>query len=158
LGERPRIAGTVYGTIIVLSILAASGKAYQHQLWRLNALIAISVTVLWLAHVYSHGLAESLAKGHRLTVREAGYIARRESSIVAAAILPVVALALGALDVIEPRTAFWLAFGIGVVTLTAQGIRYARLEHLSASAMIFAAGINLTVGLALVAVEAWIAH
>jgi len=65
LGDRERIAGTVYGTIIVMSILAAGAKPYEHQLWRLVAIAAVSVVVLWLAHVYSHGLAESLQLGRR---------------------------------------------------------------------------------------------
>ncbi len=56
LGDRQRIAGTVYGTIIVTSVLAAGAKSYEHQLWRLVAIAAVSVVVLWFAHVYSHAL------------------------------------------------------------------------------------------------------
>src|SRR5437588_8960304 len=70
LGNRQGIAGTVYGTIIVMSILAAGAKPYEHQLWRLVVVAAVSVVVLWLAHVYSRGLAESLGLGRRITVAE----------------------------------------------------------------------------------------
>jgi hypothetical protein len=51
LGDRQRIAGTVYGTIIVMSVLAAGAKSYEHQLWRLVAIAAVSVVVLWFEHV-----------------------------------------------------------------------------------------------------------
>ena len=39
-GDRETVAGTVYGTIIVMSVLAAGAKAYQHNLWRLVVLRA----------------------------------------------------------------------------------------------------------------------
>ena len=32
LGDRDRLSGTVYGTIIVMSVLAAGAKAYEHHL------------------------------------------------------------------------------------------------------------------------------
>ena len=38
LGDRGTIAGTVYGTIVVLSVIAAGAKAYEHQLWRLASI------------------------------------------------------------------------------------------------------------------------
>jgi hypothetical protein len=130
-GDRQTIAGTVYGTIIVMSVLAAGGKAYEHQLWHLVVLVGVSVVVLSLAHVYSHGLGESLNLGRRITLGELSSIARREYSTVAAAILPLVAVGLGAAGVLSPRTAVRLALWLGVAALTVQAIRYARLERLS---------------------------
>ena len=134
LGNRQGIAGTVYGTIIVMSILAAGAKPYEHQLWRLVVIAAVSVVVLWLAHVYAHGIGESLEIGRRLTIAEVSSIARREYSVVAAAILPLAAVGLGAAGALVERTSVQLALWLGVVTLTAQGIRYAQLERLSRSA------------------------
>ena len=158
LGNRQGIAGTVYGTIIVMSILAAGAKPYEHQLWRLVVIAAVSVVVLWLAHVYSHGLGESLKIGRRVTIAELWSIARREYSIVAAAILPLVAVGLGATGVLGDRTAVQLAVWLGAVTLTAQGIRYAQLERLSRSATFVTVTFNLAIGLGLVALEVLIAH
>jgi hypothetical protein len=158
LGDRRTIAGTVYGTIIVLSVLAAGAKHYKHFLWRLDAIAAVSVVVLWLAHVYAHGLGESLQRERRLTIAELRDIARREYSIVLAAVPPVFLVTLGAVGVLSARTALWLAFGIGVITLTAQGARYAKLEHLSRTGTIFTVGLNLLIGLSLIAIETLIAH
>ena len=158
LGDREKVAGTVYGTIIVMSVLAAGAKPYQHHLWRLVVLAGVSVLVLWLAHVYSHGLGESLKVGRRVTIAELWSIARREYSIVAAAILPLVAVGLGATGVLAERTAVQLAVWLGAVTLTAQGIRYAQLERLSRSATFVTVTFNLAIGLGLVALEVLIAH
>jgi hypothetical protein len=158
LGDRDTISGTVYGTIIVMSVLAAGAKAYQHNLWRLVVLAGGSVVVLWLAHVYSDALGESLKTGRRATINELSSIARREYSIVGAAILPLVAVGLGAAGVLAQRTAVQLALWLGVVTLTAQGIRYAQLERLSRSATLVTVTLNLAIGLAIVALEVLIAH
>ncbi len=130
IGDRRTIAGTVYGTIVVLAVLAAGAKAYRDHLWRLDVIAAGSTLVLWMAHVYSDGLGESLNLERRLTVTELGQIARREYAIVAAAVLPLAAITLGALHVLPAGTAVLLAFTIGVITLTAQGVRYAQVEKL----------------------------
>jgi hypothetical protein len=158
LGSRERIAGTVYGTIVVLASLTAGASTNEHDLWQLDAILGVSVLVLWVAHVYAHGLGESLDSGRRLTAAELGTIARREFSIPLAAVLPMTAIALGALNVFQDRTALWLALGAGVATLTAQGVRYAQLEHLSRKATIVTVGLNLALGLVIVALKAVVAH
>jgi hypothetical protein len=158
LGSRERIAGTVYGTIVVLASLTAGASANEHDLWQLDAILGVSVLVLWVAHVYAHGLGESLDSGRRLTAAELGTIARREFSIPLAAVLPMTAVALGALNVFQDRTALWLALGAGVATLTAQGVRYAQLEHLSRKATIVTVGLNLVFGLVIVVLKAVVAH
>jgi hypothetical protein len=158
LGDPRRISGAVYGTIMVMAVLAAGAKANQHQLWQLLVIVAVTVLVLWLAHVYAYGLGQSLRFGRRVTVSELLSIARHEYSIVASAVLPVIALALGAAHVLPERSAVLLALWLGVVMLTAQGIRYARLERLSPGATFVAVATNLGIGLGLVALEVWVSH
>ncbi len=158
IGDRRTIAGTVYGTIVVLAVLAAGAKAYRDHLWRLDVIAAGSTLVLWMAHVYSDGLGESMNLERRLTVAELRQIARREYAIVAAAVLPLAAITLGALHVLPPGTAVLVAFTIGVVTLTAQGVRYAQVEHLGGPAAALTIGLNLAAGLSLVALEALVSH
>jgi hypothetical protein len=158
LGDRQRIAGTVYGTIIVMSILSAGAKSYEHRLWRLVVIAGVSVVVLWLAHIYAHGLEESLTLGRRITVAELSSIARREYSVVAAAIPLLATVGLGAAGVLKERTAVRLALWLGVAALTSQGIRYAQLERLGRSATFITVSLNLAIGLGLVALEVLIAH
>jgi hypothetical protein len=158
LGAPETIAGTVYGTIVVMSVIAAGAHAYQHHLWRLVVLAGGSAVVLWLAHVYSHALGESLTLGRRITVDEVASIARREFAVIAAAIIPLVAVALGAAGLLQQRTGVQLALWLGVAVLAVQGIRYARLERLPPTSTIATIGLNLAIGLALVALEVLIAH
>jgi hypothetical protein len=114
--------------------------------------------VLWVAHVYSHGLGESLARGRQLTLDELGVIARREYSIILAAILPALAVALGAVGLLKPHVAVRTAFVVGIITLTAQGVRYARLERLSRFGTVVTVTVTVSLALAIVAMEAWVAH
>jgi hypothetical protein len=51
LGARERIAGSVYGTIVVLAVLADGASAYEHDLWKLDALVLATVLILWIAHL-----------------------------------------------------------------------------------------------------------
>jgi hypothetical protein len=157
LGTRQTIAGTVYGTIVVLSAVTAASTV-EHDLWDLAAIAAATVVIYWIAHVYSHGLGESLEAGRRLTAAELAAIARRESSILLAAVLPVAAIVLGALGVFATRTALWLAVGVGAAALALQGLRYARLERLSRTGTIVTVAINLALGLMIVLVKALVAH
>jgi hypothetical protein len=151
------IAGTVYGTIVVMATIAAGGKG-QVDAWRLAVLVTATVVVLWLAHVYSDGLAESIELGHRLDRREFTVIARRELAIVMAAAAPVAALILGAAGIIRESRAIWLALVIGLITLTVQGVRYARVERLGRLSTLAAVFINLALGLVIVGLKALLAH
>jgi hypothetical protein len=157
-GSRRTIAGTVYGTIVVLASLAAGGKAFEHDLWHLAAIVVTTVLVLWIAHVYAHGLGESLEAGRRLDVAEMGAIAGRELAIPLAAVAPTAMLVLGALGILRAGTANWLAVGICVATLGVQGLRYALVERLGRLGTLAAVTLNLALGLAIVGLKVVVAH
>jgi hypothetical protein len=156
-GSRGAIAGTVYGTIVVMAALTA-GSEGDPGLWQLAAIVATSVLVIWIAHLYSHGLAESIDLGRRLNTAEVGAIARRELAIPLAAAAPVAALVLGALGFVRETTAVWAAMAIGVATLALQGARYAGVEELSRTGIVVSVGVNVSLGLAIVALKAGLAH
>lgn len=158
IGTRERIAGAVYGTIVVLAALTASAAAYEDDLWRLEAIVAASVLILWVAHVYAHGLGDSLTLGRRLTLTELGDIAGRELSIALAAVLPLAIITLGAFGLFQGSTAVWLAFSIGVATLGVQGVRYARLEGLTRTGTLISIAVNVGLGLTIVAVKVLLTH
>lgn len=157
-GSRRTIAGTVYGTIVVLAALAAGGKAFQNDLWHLIALVDVTVLVLWIAHVYSHGLGESLQVGRRLDAAELGAIAGRELAIPLSAVAPTAILVLGALGIFKGTTAIWLADGICVVALTVQGLRYALLERLGTVGTLISVALNLALGLTIVGLKVVVSH
>jgi hypothetical protein len=156
-GSTHGIAGTVYGTIVVMGSLAA-GSSAQPDSWRLATIAASTVLVLWIAHVYSHSLAETISAGRRLDRAEVFDVMRRELPIPLAAVGPVAALVLGAAGVFRDTTAIRVALGIGLATLALQGLRYAGVEGFSRTGTIVAVAVNFSLGLAIVALEAGLAH
>ena len=114
--------------------------------------------VLWIAHVYSHVLAESLERGRRLDVAEFADVARRELAMPAAALAPVGTLVLAAFGVLGEQSAVRLALGFGVATLAVQGFRYAALERLGRWGTVVSVALNVCLGLVIVALEASLAH
>jgi hypothetical protein len=84
MGER--LGGFIYGTIVALSVIVAGARAYPHGPGHVAVLVVVTSFVFWLAHVYSHALGESLARDRRLSVEELTYLARREASMLEAAL------------------------------------------------------------------------
>ena len=152
------VAGVVYGTIVVMAVVAAGSRIGTTEPWRLAVFAVATVFVLWVAHVYAHGLSDSVAAGRRLEWMELRGLAWREASVLFAAAAPVGALVLGALGVMAEESSIRLALGIGVATLAAQGVRYARIERLGPIATLLAVAVNVALGLVIVALEVLLAH
>jgi hypothetical protein len=153
-----RLGGFVYGTIVVLSVLVAGARAYPHSAGRIAGLVLASSVVFWVAHVYAHGISESITDDERLSVADLRRIARHEASIVEASLPPLVALLLGALGVVSTQSAVWLAFALGLLELFVEGIVVARVERLAALGTVAVVAANLALGLALVALKLVLGH
>jgi hypothetical protein len=156
IGER--LGGFIYGTIVVLSVIVAGAKAYPHSPGRVAAMVFVTTVVLWLAHVYAHGLAHSVARGEHLSRTELLYIARREVSIIEAGVPPLGALLLGALGVLSTQIAVWGALGLGLAVLAAQGFVFARIEGLSRVGTMAVVAANLGLGLLLIGLKLLLGH
>ena len=153
LGTRTTIAGTVYGTIVVLAAIAASAATYQDDLWRLAAVVLVTVLVLWLAHVYAQALSHHLRGAKRLAwpvVREAMI---EERALLEGPLPLLVVLALGALGVLDERLTIRLAPWLGVAQLLTWGILYARRQRWGWPTALTAGAINGTFGLLIVLLE-----
>jgi hypothetical protein len=156
IGER--LAGFIYGTIIVLSVLVGGARAFPDDAGLIAALVAVTSVVFWLAHVYAHGLAHSVVHDEHLSLDELVRIARREASIVGAAVPPLAALLLGAFGAVSTKTAVWVAFGLGLAVLALQGVVFARVERLSWPAAVVVVAANLGLGVVLVGLKVFVAH
>ena len=156
--QAARVSGYTYGTIIVISVIVAGAKAFPDGSGHIAALVAVTAAVFWLAHVYAHSLGHSVAHDERISWAEIGFIARREAAIIEAAILPIAALVLGALGVLEKTTSVWLALGLGLGVLVAQAVRYARIERLSLFATGVVVAVNVGLGLTLIALKLLVMH
>jgi hypothetical protein len=156
-GVEGRIASTVYGTVLVMATLAAASGEVDRPGY-LAALVSSVVLAVWVAHLYAHGLSESIERRQRVTLTDLERIAHRELGILVAAALPVGVLVLGAAGVFKERTAIWLALGVGLLVLVVQGFRYARIEGLGWTGTAAAVVANLALGLFVVGLKAVIFH
>jgi hypothetical protein len=156
LGER--LGGFVYGTIVVLSVIVGGARDYGHEPGHIAVAAALTCVVFWLAHVYADALGHTVVHEQRLGREEFRAMARREASIIEAAVPPVAALLLGTLGVVAKQTALWLAFALGLAVLAAQGVAYARVERLGLAGTCTVIAVNVALGLALVALKLFVSH
>jgi len=155
-GERG-IGGTVYGTVLALAALTA-GAAEHLDAGKLLVVVASTAGVIWIAHVYAHGLGESIEQGHRLSWSELSSVAGHETPILAAAGAPTLVLVLGAVGLVEEATDIWIAFVVGLAALAAQGVRYARIEQLGVVGTAAAVSANLALGGLVVLLKVLVTH
>jgi hypothetical protein len=156
-GDGAEVAAVLYGTVIVMATLVNAYAIEPHPA-KLAVVVLSSAGVIWLAHVHAHAMGASLAAGRRLTRSDLGRVARQESGIVLAAGPPGVALVLGATGVLDETVAVWCALGLGLATLAGEGIRYARLERLGFAEALVPVGLNLGMGLLIVALKVAFDH
>ena len=157
LGHGHEVAGVVYGTVVAMATITAAYASVRDP-WRIAAVVWTTLFVLWVAHLYSHGLGESIVRGHRLDRPELKSIARRELGILLAAVGPSAALILGAAGVLRENTSVWLALGVGLATLGIEGLRYARVEKLSGMGTLAVTALNLALGLFVVVLKIAVTH
>jgi hypothetical protein len=156
MGER--LGGFVYGTIVVLAVIVAGAKAYPEHPGHVGLLVAITTAVLWLAHVYAHGLAHGVEADERISLAGLRRIARREAAILEAGVPSLIALFLGSLGAFSGRTAVWLALALGLAVLVAAGIVFARAERLGRLATLGVVTANLALGLLLIGMKLTVTH
>ncbi len=157
LGEGREVAATLYGTVIVMATLTDAYASEKHPL-KLALIVLSTSLVIWVAHLHAEALAVSMAEGRRLTWADTRHVARHELGILLAAAPPALALVLGAAGIADETTAVWLALGLGVATLLAEGIRYARLERLGLAQALMPISVNVALGLVIVALKVAFDH
>jgi hypothetical protein len=153
-----RLGGFVYGTIVVLAVIVGGAKAYPDGPGHVAALVAITMGVFWLAHVYAHALARSVTADVHLSRRELAHIARHEAALLEAGVPPTLTLLLGWLGILDAKTSLWAALGVGIAVLAVTGLAFGRAERLSTLATIGVVAANLALGLVLVAMKVLVAH
>jgi len=157
LGEGREVAATMYGTVIVMATLTDAYATEKHPL-KLAVVVLSTSLVIWVAHLHAESLARSIAEERGITWADTRHVARRELGILLAAAPPALALVLGAAGIIEETTAVWLALGLGVATLLAEGIRYARVERLGLARALVPISVNVALGLVIVALKVAFDH
>jgi hypothetical protein len=150
------LAGGIYGTILVTSIIAAAD--FDENIWRSLALVLVTGFVFWLAHLYAHALAASLEQRQTMSFDVVRRVAVHEWPLLQAAFLPSFMLLLGAVGLVETKTAYRLAVGVGVATLIWWGLVFSRKEGLSRRATAAVVLVNAAFGTFLVALKELVGH
>jgi hypothetical protein len=158
VGVDDRIASTVFGTITAMATVAAYGRAFPNSPWTVEELVISTALVLWIAHVYTHALSESISERRSLRAAGVRRLAGRELGILLAVVPPSAALLLGALGVIDETVSIWLALSLGLAILALEGVRYARLERLGLAGTLIAIAVNVGLGLLVVLLKAEVLH
>jgi len=153
-----RLGGFIYGTILTISVVVTAGRAYPHGSGHVALLVFVTTGVFWLAHVYAHALARSVAHSERLSFAELRTIARDEAALIEASFPAIGALVLGSIGLISHQAAIWTALALGLIVLGIQGIAFARIARMGMRGTILVCGINLGLGLFIVALKIAVTH
>ncbi|WP_241681644.1 hypothetical protein [Streptomyces sp. CB01881] len=154
---RTDYAGAVYGSLLAASVVATAGTAGDFPRLQLIGLLLVTGVVFWAAHVYALVAGERTV-GRPVDRREVRRVAGHEWSIVEAAVLPAIAVAVSPLLGLGLSGTAWLALGVAV----AQQVAWATLGAIRAGAsrrMAIGEGVvNLLLGLVIVAAKAALGH
>jgi hypothetical protein len=144
-----RIADAVYGTILVLAVVAAlSEDESATPLAILGGALATSI-VFWIVHVYADVLSRR-AGGEASLWAVARDSAHREWPLVEAALLPLVPLLLGAIGVFGRSTAITLSILVGLADLAGWGYVAGRALDQSRLAAVLSAVAAVALGTVMV--------
>jgi hypothetical protein len=152
------VGGLTYGTVVVLSVIVAGAKAFPDSPGGLGLIVLVTTATFWLAHVYAHSPAFSIGHDAHLSLARVGETARRQAWILGAGVPPGTALLLGAVGLLDEKTAVWLALGLGTAVLLAMGLVFARVERLGLLGTTLAVLANLALGAVLILLKVLVIH
>jgi hypothetical protein len=146
------LQGAIYGTILVISLIAVASEYAATDLEIVGS-VAATVLVFWLAHVYAGVVGQRLAAGRSVGWAGVRSEMRAEWPMVEAAILPLAAVALGALDILSEGDGVGIALAAGIVVLAGYGVAIARREKRGLLATIGIAAVNGAFGAVMVVLK-----
>jgi hypothetical protein len=150
------VARTIYGTILITALVAGLSEAKDVDAWQILVSVTATAVVFWAAHVYAELLSLRLDRRRRLTRAEQLGTLRDELPMLEAGIPAGVALALAALGFYSTDTGVTLAIGFGVASLFAYGVVLGHREGANRLQTVYAAAVNGSFGLVIVALKAFI--
>jgi hypothetical protein len=120
------LAGSLYGTVLVTSVLVAFTGSERAGL--IVASVLVTAIVFALAHAWAHALAGSAAESKPVDRHALRRALGHEWTIVEAALPAAAVLLLSALDVYSVETGLWIAVLLNVALLFVWGIGLRRLS------------------------------
>jgi len=153
-----RVSAAAYGTVLVLAALplVQPDEVLEGAGWELVVGVGGAT---WLAHLFAEVVGDHVH--HSAAAHERAEIARAMVDglpILAAAVLPAVALLLGRLEVLSGRGALWTAVVLAVVQLVGLGAYVGGLSGGGRAARLTYAGVTALFGLAVVTIKVVLGH
>jgi hypothetical protein len=149
------VTPAVYGSLLVTTLVAVQWR-HDVSTTFLGLTLVASVAVFWLAHVWAetvnHRVHGPVDRG------EIVGLARAESPMLAAAVVPTLVLALGSIGVLATDTAVGLALSVSMVQLFVWGWIVGRAAHASRWLAFVVATLDLLLGMAIVTLEVVVLH
>ena len=152
-GEQSNPARAIYGAILVMAVIIAISHDDSVGTAAILGAVAGTTLVFWLAHVYAEALGNRVSGGQERVFANVRAAALHEWPLVEAAVLPMLALLLGVIGLVQRDTAVSIAIGVGVVELFAWGIAAGRRAQLSLKATIGVGVANGALGLLMVGLK-----
>jgi hypothetical protein len=149
---RENLAASVYGTVLVSSVIVGLGGSSAPAGWMMAAL-GVTVIVFASAHAWALALARSADERRPMSVQ--GFLlGLRHEWPMAEAVLPaLLALGLAVLDVYPKKTGLWIAIIANTVLLFIWGAILRHRAGGSAIQALTAGFMTSTLGLALVGLK-----
>ncbi len=148
------LAGSLYGMVLVTSVLAAF--ANSEDVGYVIAAVLVTTAVFALAHAWAHALAGSGAALAPLDRHALLGSLGHEFAIVQAALPAVAVLLLAALGVYAVETALWIAVLLNVALLFIWGAGLRQLAGGTGLQMLGAGLASASLGLVLVALKVFV--
>jgi hypothetical protein len=152
--EGPDYTASIYGSLLVTTLIGV-----QRQLATSAVTVAltvlISIVVFWLAHSWA-AIVNQRMRG-RIRVEHAVHLAAEEAPMLAAAIVPIAALA-STLAGASVKTAVDLALFASIAQLFLWGLAVGRAAHATWLLAFGVAAIDCLLGLVIVILEVNVLH
>lgn len=141
-----RVADAVYGTILVIAVVAALSEDPESGSGEILGAVAATSIVFWLAHVYAEVLSRRAVGDRSRFWPLLWHAARQEWPLVEAAMAPAIPLLLGALGWLDRSAAITLSIVIGIADLAGWGYIGGRAMQQSRFRSLLNAGVAILVG------------
>jgi hypothetical protein len=152
-----RSAAACYGTVLVLAALPLIDPDDVASGWGWELVTGVGVAT-WVAHLYAEVLGDHVRRGSRLDRQEVVHAMADGLPILLASVLPAVVLALGRLEVLDPRFALWTAVVVAIVQLVGVGALVGATQSPRGASVAAYAAVTGVAGVVVVSLKLALGH
>ena len=148
-------ASAIYGSLLVVTLVAAQARSDAIPAF-IAGTIVVGVGVLWLTEVWIEVI--TLRTLGPITRDQVLRVARAETPMLFAAVLPAILLASASIGITTPEQATSLALAAGVGQLFVWGLIVGHAMRRGWGIALGVAAVDCALGLLIVALKVWVLH